>query len=601
MFREPSTTVLSKRDKSRQESEKAASITPLKAIIPYLLPYKTKICFGALALSIASLTLLTIGYGVQQLVDKGLGAKDLTYLNTAFYGLFAAVLLLSGASFARLYFVTWVGERVIADLRRDLFTHLIKLDIHWYETRNTGELIARLTNDTTLLQVVVGTSLPIALRNIIMLIGGLTMMMVSSVKLTGLVAMVVPMILLPIMILGPIVRKRSKVTQEKIGDIGAVMDENLHAIREVQAFTREAQAQERFSKRVEETFGAAIRYVVMRAGMSSAIIAITFTAISLILWVGGRDVINGLITPGQLSAFVFYALLVAGSIGALSEIYGDMLRAAGAAERLFELKQAHPIIHSPTNPISLTQSPKGAISFQDVSFAYPAFPDKKIVQNFSLDIAAGETVALVGPSGAGKTTLFSLILRFYDPLSGTITFDGVDLRALDLKAYRDHLGVVAQDPVIFSTTARDNIAFGLADVTQTQVITAAKTAHAHDFIENLAQGYDTPLGQKGTRLSGGQAQRLAIARAIIRNPKLLLLDEATSSLDAESERSVQEALKKIMKDRTTIVIAHRLATVQNADRIIVLDGGRIVAQGTHDELMKQEGLYTRLANLQFAA
>lgn len=599
MLRESSTSQRMSKNSIRNDAEKADSPKALRLLVPYLGPYKGAIAGAVIALLIVSVTMLGIGRGLQYLIDQAFVTGDAGTLNQALIVLFGVVGILSMASFARLVLIAKIGEGVVRDLRQAIYSHLTGLDISFFEMRNTGELIARFTNDTTLLQVVVGTSLPIALRNGMLLMGGLAMMLTSSMKLTLAVMVIVPLILLPIILLGKHVRSRSKLAQEAVGDVGAHLDENLHAVREIQAFAREHIVRRQFSVHAQKAFDSAIRFVRTRACLSSSIILITFSCIGVVLWLGGHEVLDGNLTPGQLSSFVFYALLVAASVGALSEVYGDLLRAAGAADRLFEILAVKPKIVSPLSSSILPVQPKSSLAFHNVSFFYPSRPDTPALKDVNFVIQPGELVALVGPSGAGKSTIFQLIERFYDPQHGSVCFDDVDIRELDLYMMRSVIGMVPQDPVIFSSSAAENIAFGREKANFEMIQEAAKAAYIHDFIMSLPDGYDTPLGERGTRLSGGQAQRIALARAILRDPALLLLDEATSALDSESERMVQKALDSLMKDRTTLVIAHRLSTVQHADRILVIDNGEIVDSGKHHELIKKGGLYARLAAMQF--
>jgi ATP-binding cassette subfamily B protein len=484
-------------------------------------------------------------------------------------------------------------------MRKAVFDHIIGLSPGFFEITRTGEVVSRLTTDTTLLQVVVGSSVSIALRNMLLIVGGMVMLFVTSTKLTLLVLAVVPLVVAPIVIFGRKVRRLSRISQDKVADVGAEASEALYGIRTVQAFAHEPYDRQSFGARTEEAFGTALLRIRWRAVMTGLVILLVFGSISVVLWVGGADVVAGRISPGQLLAFVFYAIALAAALGAVSEVMGDLQRAAGAMERIGELLATNPTVVAPTNPRSLPQPAKGAVSFERVTFCYPSRPTIAALDNFTLDVKPGERVAIVGPSGAGKTTVMQLLLRFYDPDFGTIRFDGVDIRDLDPAALRRAIGVVPQDPTIFGTSARDNIRYARPDASDTDVRAAAVAAHAFDFLERLPQGLDTFLGERGVRLSGGQRQRIAIARAILRNPALLLLDEATSALDAESERIVQAALDEVMRDRTTIVIAHRLATVLKADRIVVMDKGRIDAIGTHAELTKQGGLYAYLAALQF--
>ncbi len=551
------------------------------------------------ALVIASGTVLALGSGLRMLVDRGFADGNADLLDQALFVLFAVTLLMAGASYARFFLVSWIGERVVADIRSAVYAHIIRLDPGFFEVTRTGEVLSRLTTDTTLLQVVIGSSVSIALRNILMFVGGLTMLAVTSPKLTALVLLVVPLVVVPIIGYGRRVRRLSREAQDRIADVSAFSEESLNALRTVQAYTHEKIESDKFDGFVEGAFKTAISRISARALLTAVVIVMVFGAVGTILWIGGHDVLDGTISAGDLSAFVFYAIVVAGSVGAISEVIGDLQRAAGAAERLMGLLETKPAIAAPANPVQMPEKHLGHVSFENVTFHYPARPDRSALTGFSLQVRPGETVALVGPSGAGKTTVFQLLLRFYDPASGVIKVDDVDIRTADPVSVRERIGLVAQDPVIFAANAWENIRYGRPDASDEDVRAAADAAHATEFLDRLPDGFDSFLGEKGVRLSGGQRQRIAIARAILRNPSVLLLDEATSALDAESEQVVQKALETIMKTRTTLVIAHRLATVLHADRIAVIDDGKLIAVGTHQELLESSPLYSRLAKLQF--
>ena len=575
------------------------NLAVLRRLAPYLRPYRKQILGFLLSLGTGAAAVLAMGLGLKYLVDEGFAKTDPGLLDQALVALFVVVLVMAGATYARFYLISWIGERVATDLRRVVFNHVVGLSVSFFETTKIGEILSRLTTDTTVLQSMVGSSISMALRHAIMLVGGFAMLMWTSLALTGPIFLVVPMIVVPIVVFGRRVRRLSRLAQDRIAETGGFAEESLNNVRTVQAFSHEVIDRGSYADLAEGAFDTSMDRVRARATLNFWVILLMFGAVGVMIWVGGHKVLAGTVTAGEMSAFIFYALVMARSARGLSEVYGDVQRAAGATERLLELLALTPEITARPDPVALPEPAKGTVAFDHVTFHYPSRPDRSALQDFSLAVAPGETVALVGPSGAGKTTVFQLVLRFYDPKSGTVSIDGVDLKTADPVAMRSRIGIVPQEPVIFATNAWDNIRYGRPDASDDEVRAAAEAAAATEFLDRMPEGFDTHLGEKGVRLSGGQRQRIAIARAILRNPAVLLLDEATSALDAENERLVQTALERLMKGRTTLIIAHRLATVVNADRIAVMESGQISATGTHAQLMESCDLYARLASMQF--
>jgi ATP-binding cassette subfamily B protein len=574
-------------------------LKPLGAVLPYVRRYRGLIAAWLAFLALSSAATLTLPVAVRYMIDQGFGASDASFVDRAFIGLFGVAAVLALATALRFYFVSTLGERVAADLRRGVYDRLLGLDQSFYESTRTGELLSRLTTDTELVQTVVGSGASVAVRSMVTLLGASIALVVTSPKLAGYAALVIPLVLLPMILFGRRVRGLSRQSQDRIADTSALASETLNAIHTVQSYTRESTMSARFGQAVDETLATARRRIRTRSLLTATVILLVFGAITGVLWTGAREVVSGAMQPGVLAQFLLFAVMVAGSVGALVEVWGDVQRAAGAMERIGELLDTRPAIADPLEPATVVPPIRGALRFEGVRFHYPSRPDRAALDDFSLDIRPGETVALVGPSGAGKTTVFQLLLRFHDPQRGRILLDGHDLRALPLALVRGATALVPQDTVIFGATAADNIRVGRENASMAMVEQAARAAEAHEFIAAQPQGYDTHLGERGVRLSGGQQQRIAIARAILKNAPILLLDEATSALDAQSEAAIQAALERLMENRTTLVIAHRLATVLKADRIVVMDGGRIVAQGRHADLLAQGGLYAELARLQF--
>ncbi len=582
-----------------QSPLKRARLRPLLELAPYVGRYRGRAILALVALTIAALTTLIVPVAVRRMIDFGFSPEGIAMINRYFSVMIAVVAVLAGASASRFYLVMTIGERIVADLRRDVFAHLMSLSPAFFNSARSGELISRLTADTTQIKSAVGASVSIALRNLMLFIGATAMMVFTSPRLSGFVLLAIPVIIIPLVAFGRWVRRLSRNAQDTLADATAYASELVGAIRTVQAYTSERLANARFGGDVEQAYEAARTSTRARAVLTAVIIFIVFASVVAILWIGSNDVLTGSMTPGRLGQFILYAAFAAAALGQLSEVWGEVSAASGAAERLFEILQVKSAIAPPAAPLMMPVPARGDVSFENVSFAYPTRPDVRAVDGVSLSVRAGEKVAIVGPSGAGKSTLFHLLLRFYDPSSGVISLDGIPIKAADPREVRARIALVPQDSVVFAATARDNIRFGRPDATDGEVERAADLAHAGEFIRRLPGGFETQLGERGVTLSGGQRQRIAIARAILRDAPLLLLDEATSSLDAESETLVQTALEELMSHRTTLVIAHRLATVLSCDRIMVLDQGRIVEQGTHASLVAANGLYARLARLQF--
>jgi len=571
----------------------------LTKTLAYLKPYRLQISLSSFALLFTAAITLSLGQGLKHLVDAGFTARSKEELTFSLFILIFIGFLLAAGTYMRHYLVSWIGERVSSDIRTDVFRHVIDLHPHFFETNSPGEIQSRITTDTTLLQTVIGSSASIALRNLLLFLGGMIFLFVTNVKLTAIVLMSVPFVLFPILFYGRKVRKLSRDTQDKIANVGSYVSESLFNIKIVQSFFHQEIDKQKFHETVEDAFDVSVLRIKQRSMLIATVILFILAGISFMLWIGGLDVLEGRITGGELIAFSFYAIMVANSVGAISEVIGDLQRAAGATERLMELLDSESNIKDPLTPIHLPMNIFGEIKFENLSFHYPSRPDRNAIESFHLNLPAQKTTALVGPSGGGKSTLFELILRFYDPQQGRITIDGIDIRSLTLKDLRSLIGFVPQQPILFSGTLRENIAYGRPEATLEEIERAAEQAYVTEFMDHLKDGYNTDLGHMGTRLSGGQKQRIAIARAILRNPKILLLDEATSALDSESERMVQKALDSLMKDRTTLMIAHRLATIVRSDQIIVIQQGKIDSIGTHEELQNQSELYARLSKLQF--
>jgi ATP-binding cassette, subfamily B, bacterial len=580
-------------------AKSSARLRPLLALAPYIARYRWRAILALVALTVAALATLVVPVAVRRMIDFGFTPKGVVMINSYFSVMIAVVAVLALASASRYYLVMTLGERIVADLRRDVFAHLMSLSPAFFDSARSGELVSRLTADTTQIKSAAGASASIALRNILMFLGAAAMMVITSPRLSGLVLLAIPLIVLPLVAFGRWVRRLSRNAQDTLADATSYASELLGAIRTVQAYTSERMADARFGGEVEQAYQAARSSTGARAVLTAIVIFIIFTSVVFVLWIGSHDVLTGTITPGRLGQFILYAAFAAAALGQLSEVWGEVSAASGASERLFEILRVKSKIAAPVLPRPLPVPARGDVSFENVRFAYPTRPDASAVDGVSFKVGAGEKVAIVGPSGAGKSTLFHLLLRFYDPASGTISVDGVPIKAADPREVRSRIALVPQESVAFAASARENIRFGRPEASDAEVERASDLAHASEFIRRLPGGFEAQLGERGVTLSGGQRQRIAIARAILRDAPLLLLDEATSALDAESETLVQTALEELMRHRTTLVIAHRLATVLSCDRILVMDQGRIVEQGTHASLVATGGLYARLARLQF--
>ncbi|MEJ6501871.1 MAG: ABC transporter transmembrane domain-containing protein [Rhodobacterales bacterium] len=581
-----------------QDREKAKTIGPIRGLLPFLKPYRHLVVLAFAALVLTAGLSLALPLAVRRVVDN-FSADSSRILDQYFAAALGVAALLALGTGLRYYLVTHLGERVVADIRQAVYNRMIGMSPAFFERIMTGEVLSRITTDTTLILSVIGSSISVALRNVLIFIGGLAFLLATSLKLAGMVLLVVPLVIVPIIVLGRRLRGLSRDNQDKIAESSGNASETLQAAQTVQAFTHERQSRAKFAVVTEQSFEVAKVRIKTRALMTVIVIFLIFASVVGVLWVGANDVRSGEMSAGALIQFLIYAVMVAGAVAALSEIWGELQRAAGATERLVELLNARDTVDDPAQPVKMPDVVAGAIAFENVNFSYPSRPETAALRGVTFTVKPGETVALVGPSGAGKTTIFQLLMRFFDPESGQITLDGVDLKSLRREDFRQSFAMVPQDPVIFAESARENIRFGRPDATDAEVEDAARAAAAHDFLSALPQGYDSFVGERGVMLSGGQRQRIAIARAILRAAPVLLLDEATSALDAESERLVQQAVEALSADRTTLIVAHRLATVKKADRIVVFDQGQIVATGTHDALVAEGGLYARLARLQF--